>query len=460
MRQHILYILLGALLILTAVPSSSIGVHSEQRQLTGNGPERCRGGLDRPVPAEDKDPAVTGLIERLNGNSSIVTISYRRTSNSSGGKVTFGLPQGASILDYENMDRDGRRFTANLEDTSKFSITYSVGKTFNGTSYTSGRNWTIAPLPDHNPQTVVLQTSSEGFIGRNYVYLGEFETHSTEVTCQTITIIEPEAASVDETHRLNVLEAAARKLKTGKAYKDVYIFASPKKPGNRNGYVLEFEGDIFVYAGDESRSPTNTWIHEYIHTRQASSIQNSESMKWFAEASAMYYTARIALETDLIEPMEYDRFLHTKRSYNPSTPLHAADDEDVAYRWGAVLLAYLDAVLSEHTSYTLMDVFYRINQYSVTYDEFQKELSRADTVPNGTLETTHDVVFNGSRPPVEPALETRHELIPTKVHRSLVKGALMLRLLMFLTGVALVVGGFHGMWTEEIEQDVEFFDRE
>jgi hypothetical protein len=55
-------------------------------------------------------------------------------------------------------------------------------------------------------------------------------------------------------------------------------------------YSLDSSSSIWVLSKLPLTSHQSTWTHEYIHTRQCYIL--SESLEWFSEGSATYYTAR------------------------------------------------------------------------------------------------------------------------------------------------------------------------
>ena len=60
-------------------------------------------------------------------------------------------------------------------------------------------------------------------------------------------------------------------------------------------------------AGSES-----TWTHEYVHTRQRFA-DRSRAMEWFVEASAEYYAARLSHDLGLVNDLEYEWELKSRR---------------------------------------------------------------------------------------------------------------------------------------------------
>lgn len=211
--------------------------------------------------------------------------------------------------------------------------------------------------------------------------------------------IKPEDAEFNVEKRSTMLTAAARPLEVGHAYTSVYVFASPEDPGTRDGFVIEYENEVFLYGAAPVNKARNTWLHEYIHTRQAAYLAEGENFAWFAEGSANYYAARLGLDLGLITPQQYDAQLASWASYPPTSLLRTAKREDVAYRHGAVVLAELDAQLNENGYATLLDIFEELNRgYSADYDQFESLLAREGRLNETQLNQTKAIVW-GEAPP-------------------------------------------------------------
>jgi hypothetical protein len=122
--------------------------------------------------------------------------------------------------------------------------------------------------------------------------------------------------------------------------------------------------------------PDNTWLHEYVHTRQ--SLQLGPGMRWFREASATYYAGLLSVRQGLDGRDGYQAFLGTLRDYESGRVI-LSDRSDwhsdyTPYSKGTRTLAALDARIRNDTdgNRTLQDVFRRMNREdgTVTYDEF------------------------------------------------------------------------------------------
>jgi predicted metalloprotease with PDZ domain len=129
-----------------------------------------------------------------------------------------------------------------------------------------------------------------------------------------------------------------------------------------------------VSASEPLDSPNSVWFHEYVHTRQAFEVTGE--MRWFREASAEYYAARLAFEQDRIDRAAMETHLD-----GPGRRATLADpttwrDERVPYTKGARVLALLDRTIRTSTDgeRSLETVFRRLNAHEgpVSYADFER----------------------------------------------------------------------------------------
>ncbi|ELZ25004.1 hypothetical protein C475_12225, partial [Halosimplex carlsbadense 2-9-1] len=152
-----------------------------------------------------------------------------------------------------------------------------------------------------------------GFAGPSIVYLGGFEASTTNATAQRIRLVRPTTADLaDDPERvLRVLSVASDQLRVGARDSVVNAFAGPR-PLRHGGTTALGDGDrqdFWVSAGSDAAAPPNTWIHEYVHTRQ--SFVLGDEMAWFREASASYYAAVVSVRTPPNRPGEFERLRGT-----------------------------------------------------------------------------------------------------------------------------------------------------
>ncbi len=403
---------------------------------TSTPPEDCQDSpLPRPVPDDGTAP-VTGEVAQAVENNSIVEINYTVVENSSGQAFTVTLPSGAKLVNQSGFSQDGDQLRTIPDQGDRLTLRYALTKMghdeegqFPNASYTAGPEWIIAPTPEHGGPDVTLQPAASGFIGLDILYLGEYTRHSTMAGCQNITIIKPEATGFDPEPRLNMLSNAAASLSGGTTYSTVYVFPSPKPIPAADGFVPEFQNNIIIEADASIHSAWNVWIHEYIHTRQVE--YSGENFSWFQEASATYYAAQLTLEQGLISPIEFDAALARYAQHQPTTNLATAESEDIAYRWGAVVLARLDASLWQR-GHTLAEMWNDINQYDgPSYSKFERQLSSRG-LSESRLNETRAIVERNAQPDPSPVYTSRMSWLP---------GALLAHISAIYQSFVAIVGG-------------------
>ncbi len=251
-----------------------------------------------------------------------------------------------------------------------------------------------------------------GFAGPSIVYLGGFEASTANATAQRIRLVRPATAELaDEPDRvLRVLSVAADQLRVGARDEVVNAFAGPR-PLRHGGTAALGSGerqDFWVSAGSDAGVPPNTWIHEYVHTRQ--SFVLGQEMAWFREASASYYAAVLSVRVPPTRPGEFDRFratLANERGANATLSDRSSwSTTYVPYAKGARVLAALDGRIRASTggNRTLQAVFRRLNDRDglVTFEVFASVV--ADVSGESHREWLDDHVRGGApvSPPASP----------------------------------------------------------
>ena len=151
-----------------------------------------------------------------------------------------------------------------------------------------------------------VTTEGPGYVGEWMAYLGAVETHERTAHGQRFRLVVPDRATLDESPRaiLDSLSAASDQLRVGDRDARVTVFAAPTTTVGWGVRGLQFGNrDMWVRDAEALDTAENTWLHEYVHTRQ--DYDTDASAKWTEEAFATYYAALLALEQDHIE---YDEF--------------------------------------------------------------------------------------------------------------------------------------------------------
>ena len=322
--------------------------------------------------------------------------------------------------------------------------------------YATTPNWGFLPIPSHSADTH-LRLSGEGFVGDQFILTGSNNVYETSSGCQTIRVIVPEAAKVSEPPKdiIESLRSASSDLDIGPRYSRVnaFVLTDPiRRGGAANIHEFWVHNSSTFEIDSEYRGgviPSNTWLHEYTHTRQLfltnSYTRIGRNMVWITEASASYYAVELTTRQQYAGPCEYTRyFWATSRTRIGPVVLRNPDrwgpNNKGQYRKGALVLSALDQRIRNETNgrRTLDDVMYRVNTYDgrVTYEEFKQIV---ETTAGTELDEWLDEMVTTSEYP-EPGLRksacrwqlTKEELLHTS------KG----QLLLLIFGLTITAAGY------------------
>jgi hypothetical protein len=219
-------------------------------------------------------------------------------------------------------------------------------------------------------------TEGPGYTGDRMVYMGEVRTHERTAHGQRFELVVPERASLAESPGaiLDSMAAASDQLRVGDRDDEIHAFAAPTTTSVQWGVRGLQLGDRDMWVRDlESLSTAgNTWLHEYVHTRQ--DYDTTASAEWTAEAFATYYAAHLAMEQDLTD---YDGLREVLRRGTARPQSDAVLTEPASwvnaanYRKGSLVAADIDRRirLATEQSRSLQAVFSRLNAHQEPVDE-------------------------------------------------------------------------------------------
>ena len=315
--------------------------------------------------------------------------------------VTYGAGS-RTLVDANGFEeRQSGRWLWNGE-TERPSLTFEVsvnrsGPTFEGLAWVDAGDWALA-----RPRTAFAYRNdstrwryswrdtgsvdrrthleNQGTVGSSMVYLGPHETTRANVTGGSLRVVEPAAANASNTDRaVRSIQRASTQLRVGARDSEVTVFVAPA-PLRDGGLAVEGRSgrqDVWVSDRTPVAPPDNTWLHEYVHTRQ--SLGLGPGMRWFREASATYYAGLLSVRQGLDGRDGYRAFLDTLRDHESGrvTLSNRSDwhSDYTPYSKGTRTLATLDARIRDDTdgNRTLQDVFRQMNRKNgtVTYDDFK-----------------------------------------------------------------------------------------
>lgn len=219
-----------------------------------------------------------------------------------------------------------------------------------------------------------LTDTQRGVYGDRYALVGDRTEINHQANGQQFRIAAPAgtAFGADIEDVQSSLTAASRQLQVGDRDSDVLLFALPD-PARRGGESVPARDEAWLNAGSAVNDPNNVWVHEYVHTRQ--SFQLESDMRWFREASAEYFAARLTYEQGRITRQElFEHFGGESHGQRLTTPSEWANRR-VPYTKGPRVLAVLDRNIRQSTNgqQSLEDVFRRMNHHDgpVSYADFR-----------------------------------------------------------------------------------------
>lgn len=253
--------------------------------------------------------------------------------------------------------------------------------TYHGISVSSD-DWGAGTFltPEHGNATVHLNPD-QGAVSRELMFLGgAYHTYNYSNGCEDIRMIVPCGVVVDPTAPdvMDSVRYASENLDVGNRWDTATVFAVEDVRSFGVLGVYFGEGDMAVRASSDVESAGNTWVHEYVHSRQAATGNYTRNMSWFTEASAEYYAARMALESGEIDSEDYNSHLTDAADSDsilsqPNTWAPMAD-----YEKGSLVLGRLDQKIRAESGgdHSLETVLREVNNRAasdgnVTYSEFR-----------------------------------------------------------------------------------------
>ena len=290
--------------------------------------------------------------------------------------------------------------------------------------YVDAGDWAITRLPNRAFQWSYSQrgnspsvetrasVSGEGVISDDtaVAYLGPHQkyTETVQSTGENFRLVVPDDAELRDSpaNVLSALTHASDFLELGAVNDSVLAIAAPTDDQNWESKGSQRGDDGFWVRDDATTTETNeTWVHEYVHTRQR--FQRTNSIYWFVEGTADYFAALAAYERDSIDFREFCRFLTrsadtTAVLADPST----WSSQSTVYRQGRRTCAGLDLLIRSETGddKTLMDVVKKVNEDILKTDEDQKLSNReikqfVETVASERVDEWFDEYVHGRRAP-------------------------------------------------------------
>ncbi|QSG16319.1 hypothetical protein [Halapricum desulfuricans] len=392
-------------------------------------------------------------------NTQTLTITYRNLSSDADFWVdlsTTHLDRGIRITNttgFTNLSSDNAYSFHWTGATPRPQITLTVNHQpaprETDHEYAATPNWAFFPIPSHSLPTNLSFTGA-GFIGDQFMLAGPNTVYSATAGCQEIRLVVPEAADLSESpERITAaLVSASRQFDAGPRYSHVnaYAVTDPIRHGGAATTHEFWVHDAATFDFDsEFRSgmiPSNTWLHEYTHTRQLfvthSTVRTGAQMAWFVEASATYYAAELPTRQPSTGPCEYTHYFRelSRTRIGPvvlSNYSRWGPYEQGPYRKGAVVLSALDQRIRADTDgkRTLDDVIYQMNMHNgtVTYTDFTRIVENVTGTSYNTWLDAHVTTSAYPEPGLRRDACRRHLLIQQLFDPNQGRAAILMALL-------------------------------
>jgi hypothetical protein len=290
----------------------------------------------------------------------------------------------------------------------------------NGARYVDAGEWAIIKPPTHAASwryrgresldfVETYEVADTGIASSNgaLVLLGDHEQRHHSALGQRYTLTIPQAAelAVDPEEIFAAITDAADYLDVGESPEDILLVAAPSEQAEW-GPLGTQTGDDGIWALDRCLldRPNTTWIHEYVHTRQAPRCESS--MQWFVEGTACYYATLCSIRRGDVDFDTGQRFLDRTRTRDATlTEPGTWPSGQIKYVKGRRVTAALDCEIRRHTDgeEDLRTVWATLNETFETADfgAFQTALEEAIPDPEPLLAWT-DRYVDGSDVPSLP----------------------------------------------------------
>ena len=276
--------------------------------------------------------------------------------------------------------------------------------------FTEADEWALVQIPSvgatwryrgSGEMTVDRQTRIDGpgVAGERMAFLGEYDEYIHSAHDQRFQLIVPHAADLDESPEriFDSLTHASDSLRVGERDDEVFIIAAPTADVQWAVSGLQ-GGSADMWVGDDERvdTPTNVWVHEYVHARQH--YETTDETQWFTEASATYYAALLTLQEGRIGFGEFQRYLADGEN-EPQSQAVLSDpqswENNADYRKGALVAGEIDRRirLSTDSESSFNAVFRSLNSHdgeltAGDFEQYVRSTSTADVAEHAARYTT------------------------------------------------------------------------
>lgn len=298
-------------------------------------------------------------------------------------ELEITLPDGVEVRETDGFRRVDDRTYEWTGTTRTPSVSYEYEGTVRGTRhdregyfFVVTEEWALVRTPGIDvsgraaPGTEITRSNvvdGEGIASSHMAYLGPYAEHTGAAAGQEFRLVVPEAADLREDPEaiLDTLEGAAERLTIGEPTDEVFVIAAPTAEHTwaPAGLQRGDGGDMWVQDTQRLGTVRDTWIHEYVHTRQR--YVTTPETRWTIEGMADYYAALLPYEAGEITYEAFrDRLEEGTAPAYDGVRLAEPDTwagTDADYDRGSVVFAHLDRRLRADADTTLDAVVADVN---------------------------------------------------------------------------------------------------
>lgn len=334
--------------------------------------------------------AATGTVELENTLSQSSTddridVETRLSIPDSTRELEIVLPDGTDVYESNGFERvDDRTYEwtgSTAEPTLRYEYEGTVRGSRNeraGVLFVAADEWALVRTPNvgvswettDRDSELVRENSvdGEGIASTHMAYLGPHTDYTGSVADQAFRLVVPDAADLREDPEdiIATLEAAARRLAIGERDTDVFVVAAPTAEHTWGSAGLQRGGggDMWVRDAERLGTSRDTWIHEYVHTRQR--YDPTAETRWTIEGMADYYAGLLPYEAGKTDYETFAARLEegTDGAHDDAQLTDPAtwDGTGANYDRGTLVFAHLDRRLRAEAATTLAAVLAGVNE--------------------------------------------------------------------------------------------------
>jgi len=373
MRRYVVGVVL-AVVVVCVVGAVGVGEvathpHHDSDEPDFEGVETVADGTDQPTRIDSsREIGLTSTLDRTAERTGEITATSSVRIPDRVTELTLRIPEEATVVETEGFSENTEGNYAWDERTDDPSVTFRVPADERVDSdgplaeegellFTEADEWALVKIPSvgaswrftgGGEMTVDRRTRIDGpgVAGERMAFLGQYNEHSHTAHGQQFRLIVPHAAALEESPEtvFESLSHASDRLRVGERDDEVFMIAAPTE-GVEWGVSGLQGGSADMWVGDDERvdTPTNVWVHEYVHARQ--DYETTDETRWFTEASATYYAALFTLEEGRISFEEFRRYL-ADGEVEPQSQAVLRDpgswENNADYRKGALVAGEID----------------------------------------------------------------------------------------------------------------------